>query len=220
MIDPLIQSVLNQNTEAELWVRPGARRQGSAARGCHEEASFRRPLGWRLGPARRRASPQWAKPVFSASFRRTPALALTVSQSQSVRVVRAVTSGTWSGHITGEVPPCPAKTQVTAGYKQATKGQPHARAAVTASYRHRPQGAQQRQSSPLTPDERQNLKQSVRAPVTRTVSPRTAASKWPAGTSSRQPPGPLRNIPTGTAAAPRPTQHIVHRITHELVRPC
>jgi len=201
MSNPLSQSVLNQNTEAKLWGNPEERSQGGTARGHHEEARFRRPMGLHLGPNRGRASRHWAKSAFSASFRRTPAAAHTVSGAQSVRVAHAITPDTGLTHITGEVPPCPAKTQVTAGYKNVTKGQPHARAAVTASYRHRPQGCQQRHSSPLSGDERQNLKQSVRAPVTRTVSPRVQAAKWPAGTSSRQPLGPLRNIPTGTVAA-------------------
>ena len=201
MSNPLSQSVLNQNTEAKLWGNPEERSQGGTARGHHEEARFRRPVGLPLGPNRGRASRRWAKSAFSASFRRTPAAARTVSGAQSVRVAHAITPDTGLTHITGEVPPCPAKTQVTAGYKNVTKGQPHARAAVTASYRHRPQGCQQRHSSPLSGDERQNLKQPVRAPVTRIVSPKGQAAKWPAGTSARQPLGPLRNIPTGTVAA-------------------
>lgn len=200
MINPLIQSVLNQNTEAKLWGNPGERSQGSTQRYCREEARFRRPLGRRLGPDRGRASPQWAKPVFSASFRRTPAAALAVSGAQTVRVVHAVTTGKWFNHFTGEVPRCPASLPVTAGYKSASKGPLHAPAAVTASYRHRLQGCQQRQSSPAQQDERQNLKQSVQSPVTRIVSCGIQATTWPAGTSSRQTPLRLRNIPTGTVA--------------------
>ena len=201
MSNPLSQSVLNQNTEAKLWGNPEERSQGGTARGHHEEARFRRPMGLHLGPNRGRASRHWAKSAFSASFRRTPAAAHTVSGAQSVRVAHAITPDTGLTHITGEVPPCPAKTQVTAGYKKATKSQHDARATVTVFYRHRPWGCQQRQSSPAQRDERQNLKQPVRAPVTRIVSPKGQAAKWPAGTSSRQPLGPLRNIPTGTVAA-------------------
>ena len=201
MNNPLSQSVLNQKTGAKLWGNPGERSQGSPARCCREEARFRRPMGLRLGPDRGRASPQWAKSVCSASYRSTPAAALTVSGMQSVRVAHAITPDTWFSHFTGEVPPCPAKTQVTAGYKKATKSQHDARATVTVFYRHRPWGCQQRQSSPAQRDERQNLKQPVRAPVTRTVSPWIKAAKWPVGTSSRQPHGTLSNIPTGTAAA-------------------
>ena len=201
MNNPLSQSVLNQNTEAKPWANPGERSQDGAVRPRHEEARFRRLMGLRLGQGRGRASRHWAKSAFSASIRRIQAAALTVSGAQAVRVEHAITSGTGLSCITGEVPPCPAKMQVIAGYKFATKGQSHARAAVTASYRHRPQGCQQRQSSPLRGDERQNLKQPVRAPVTRIVSPRTQATKWLAGTSSRQIPGPLRNLLTGTVAA-------------------
>jgi hypothetical protein len=201
MDKPLSQSVMNQKTEAKPRGNLGERSQGGARRSRREEARSRRPLGLRLGPSRGHASPHWAKSVFSASFRRSPAAALTVTGGQFARVVHAITSDARLAPITGEVPPCPAKTRVKAGYKRATKGQPQARATVTVSCRHRPRGCQQRQSSPLTPDERQNLKQPLRAPVTRIVSPGTAATKWPAGTSSRQPPGPLSNTPTGTAAA-------------------
>lgn len=200
MNHPPGQSVVNWNTEAKLRAVPGERSQGRAARPCHEEARFRRAMGLRLGQDRGRASRHWAKSVFSAS-RRTPTAALTVSGAQTVRVVHAITPGTRLSDITGEVPPCPAKTQVTPGYKNEPKGQAHARAAVTGSYRHRSQGGQQRRSSPAPRDERQYLKQPVRAPDTRTVSPRIQATQWPAGTSSRQPLGPLSNLPTGSAAA-------------------
>lgn len=200
MNHPPGQSVVNWNTEAKLRAVPGERSQDRAARSCREEARFRCPMGLRLGQDRGRASRHWAKSVFSAS-RRTPVAALTVSGAQTVRVVHAITSGARLSDITGEVPPCPAKTQVTPGYKHEPKGQVHARAAVTASYRHRSQGCQQRPSSPAPRDERQYLKQPVRAPDTRTVSPRAPATKWPAGTSSRQPLGPLSNIPTGSVAA-------------------
>jgi len=200
MINPLIQSALNQNTEAKLRGNPEERSQGSPAMDCHEEARFRRPMGWRLGPVRRRASAHWAKPVFSASKRRFPATAHAVSGGQSVRVEHAITSGIRLGHTTGEVPPCPAARRVTAGYKKATKGQSHARVAVTASYRRRLWGCQQRHSSPAHRDERQYLKQSVQSPVTRKVSSGTSATKWPGGTSSRQLPSMLRNVLTETAA--------------------
>jgi hypothetical protein len=201
MNSPPGQSVVNQNAAAKLRAVPGERSQGGAARSRREEASFRCPMGLRLGQDRGRASRHWAKSAFSASGR-IPVAALTVSGAQLVRVVHAITPGAGLSYITGEVPPCPAKTQVTPGYKHESKGQAHARAAVTGSYRHRSQGCQQRQSSPRTGDERQYLKQPIRAPVTRTVSPRTQATPWPAGTSSRQIPGSLRNIRTGTAAAP------------------
>src|SRR6266568_1149076 len=94
MSNPLSQSVLNQNTEAKLWGNPEERSQGGAARGHHEEARFRRPMGLHLGPNRGRASRHWAKSAFSASFRRTPAAAHTVSGAQSVRVAHAITPDT------------------------------------------------------------------------------------------------------------------------------
>ena len=202
MHNPLIQSALNQKAEAKLRDSPEERSQGSPAMDCHEEASFRRRMGWRLGPGRRRASPHWAKPVFSVSMRRIPAAALAVSGGRSAGVVHAITSGIWLGHITGEVPPCLVARRVTAGYKYATKGQSYARAAATASYRRRPRGCQQRHSNPAHRDERQNLKQSVQSPVSRIVSSGTSAAKWPGGTSSRQLPLTLRNIPTEAVAAP------------------
>ena|SRR3989442_11149245 len=202
MNKPLSQSVLTQKTEAKLRAVPEERSQGCPAMESHEEARFRRPLGWPLGPVRRRASPHWAKSVFSASFWRIPAAADTVRGVQSVRVAQAITPDIWFDHITGEVPPCPAPhAQATAGYKQASKGQLDARVAGTVSYRPRLQGCQQRQSSPDQRDERQNLKQSIRAPVTRIVSPESSATKWPVGTSSRQLSFTLRNILTGAVAA-------------------
>jgi len=208
---------MNLKMAAKPRGNPGERSQGGAAGSRREEASSHRPLGWRPGPSRGHASVHWAKSVFSASDRRSPAAALTVIGAQFARVQHAITSDTWPAHITGEIPPRPAKTQVRVGYKRCTKGQPYARAAVTVSCRHRPQGHQQSQSSPLTRDERQNHKQPVRAPVTRIVSPRAAATKWPAGTSSRQPPGSLRNIPTGSALR-KTGQAQRFRKTHETVR--
>ena len=200
MINPLIQSALNQNTEAKLRGNPREGSQGGPAMGRREEARFRRPLGWRLGPARRRASAHWAKPVFSASLRRFPAAAHAVSGGQSGGVPHAITAAPCLRPITGEVPPCPAAGRVTAGYKKATKGQSHARGAATAFYRRRLQGCQQRHSSPAHRDERQNLKQSVQSPIARIVSSGSQAAKWPAGTSSRQLPPTLRNIPTEIVA--------------------
>jgi len=200
IINPLIQSALNQKAEAKLRGDPEERSQGSPAMGCREEARFRRRMGWRLGQDRGRASPHWAKPVFSVTMRRIPAATKAVSGGQSVGVSHAITSGIRLGHITGEVPPCPAARQVTAGYKYATKGQSYARAAATASYRRRPWGCQQRQSSSVYRNERQYLKQSVFTPVTRKVSSGTSAPKWPGGSFSRRLPIKLRNILTGAVA--------------------
>src|SRR5437667_10993328 len=98
MSKPLCQSVLNQNTEAKLWGNPEERSQGGTARGHHEEARFRRPMGVHLGPNRGRASRHWAKSAFSASVRRSPAAALTVAGAQSVSEGYAVTLGTGLSH--------------------------------------------------------------------------------------------------------------------------
>ena len=207
MNNPLSQSVLTQKTEAKPWGNSGERRQGGAVRLRREEARFRRPMGLRLGQDRGRASPHWAKSAFSV--RRIPAAVVTVKGVQFVRAVHAITTDTRPPHITGEVPPCPAKMQVIAGYKFATKGQSHARAAVTASYRHRPQGCQQRQSSPLRGDERQNLKQPVRAPVTRTVSPRTPATTWLTGDLYPATPWIAKKHRHGDCRCTRPAKHNV-----------
>jgi hypothetical protein len=203
MINPPIQSVLKQNTEAKLWGNPGEWSQCVSAMGRSEEASFRGQAGWRLGRVRGRASPRWAKSVVSASKRRLPVIVCADSDGQIDQVGYASTSGTWLDHITGEVPRClPPPAGVKNGYKYAMKGQPDASVAGTVSYRPRLQGCQQRQSTSVWRKERQNRKQPVQAPVTRIVSQATPAAKWPAGTSSRQLASTLRNIPTGTAAAP------------------
>ena len=207
MNSPPGQSVVNQNAEAKLRAVPGERSQGGAARPRREEAGFRCPMGLRLGQDRGRASRHWAKSVFSASGRRIPAAALTVSGPQTVRVVHAITWGTRLAYITGEVPPCPAKTQVIAGYKYDAKSQLEARAAVTASDRHRPQGCQQRQSSPAPRDERPYLKQPVRAPVTRIVSPRTPATTWPTGSFLPATSWFAKNHPYGDCCGIRRAKH-------------
>jgi hypothetical protein len=205
MINPLVQSVLNQNTEAKLWAHPGERSQCGPAMGRSEEARFRGLVGWQLGWIGGRASPHWAKSAVSASFRRLPAAARTGSGRQSDLVTLAITQGTWLDHITDEVPRClPPPAGVSNGYKQHVKGLRHASATGTVSYRPRPQGWQQRRSSDLVArlsHERQNRKQTVQAPVTRIVSQALKATKWPAGTSFRKPASTLRNIPTGTVAA-------------------
>ena len=205
MINPLIQSVLNQNTEAEPWVNSRERCQCVSVMRRSEEASFRGLVGLRLGRVGGRASAHWAKSVFFASFERIPAVAYTVSGWRSDLVHRAITQGTWLDHITDEVPRClPPPAGVTNGYKQHVKGRRYASVAGTVSYRPRLQGWQQRRSSGVLfggRHERQNRKQTVRAPVTRTVSRAIEATKWPAGTSFRQTALMLRNILTGTAAA-------------------
>lgn len=205
MINPLVQSALNQKTGAKPWSNPRERSQGGAAMLRLEEASSRCPVGSPLGHSSGRASPHRAKSVFSASFWRIPVAALAVSGAQTGVVLRAITQDAWLGHLTGEVPRCPPPPAgVTASYKRDAKSWPHASVAGTASYRPRPWGCQQSQSSlgaqPCS-DQRLNRKQFVQAPETGTVSQAIEAPKWPAGTSSRQPACPLRNIPTGSAAA-------------------
>src|SRR5690348_8261176 len=79
MINPPVQSALNQIMEAELWADPEGRSQCGPAMDRSEGASFRGPAGWRLGRIRGRASPQWAKSVVSPSKRRLHTAARTVS---------------------------------------------------------------------------------------------------------------------------------------------
>ena len=205
MINPLIQSVLNQNTEAKPWGDSRERSQCDSVMGRSEEASFRGLVGLRLGRVGGRASPHWAKSVVSASFKGPPAAARTGSGGWSDPVILAITQDTWLDHITDEVPRClPPPAGVSNGYKQHVKGPRDASVAGTVSYRPRLQGWQQRRSSGVLfggRHERQNRKQTVRAPVTRTVSRAIEATKWPAGTSFRQLALRLRNILTGTAAA-------------------
>ncbi len=206
MINPPVQSALNQNMEAEPWDSPGGCSQCGLVMGCSEGASFHGPVGLRLGQTEGRASPQWAKSVGSASLRSLPVAARADSGERSESLVsHAITPDTWLDHITDEVPRClPPPVEVSNGYKQHAKGRRYASAAGTVSYRPRPQGWQQSRSTGLGQKgspERQNRTQSVKAPVTRTVSPAVQATKWPAGTSFRQPACTLRNILTGTAAA-------------------
>jgi hypothetical protein len=174
--------------------------------GRSEEAGFRCLAGLRLGLARGRASTQRAKSVVSASFSRLPSSARTASGGRFGRVAHAITPDTWPDHTTDEVPRClPPQAAVSDGYKQHVKGPSDASGAGTESYRPRLQGWQQsRSSSPgaVGGNEGQNPKQSVQAPETRTVSGAIPATKWPAGTSFRKPALTLRNIPTGSAAAP------------------
>ena len=205
MINPLIQSALNQKTETKLGSNPQERSQGGAAMHHLEEASFRCPMGSRLGCSSGRTSPHRVKSVFSASFWRFPVAAHAVSGGQPGVVQRVITQDTWFDHLTGEVPRCPPPPAgVIASYKRDAKSGRHASVAGTASYRPRLWGCQQSQSSrgaqPRS-DERLNRKQFVPAPETRIVSQAIKAPKWPVGTSSRQPACPLRNIPTGSAAA-------------------
>jgi hypothetical protein len=201
MVDPPIQSVLSGNKGAKLRGNSRGCRQCGPAMGRSEEASSLGRAGLRLGRVGGRASVHWAKSVCSASLWSIPAAAHTASGVRSDLVVRAITQGIRLDHITDEVPRClPPPAGVSKGYKQHAKGPSDASLAGTASYRPRLQGWQQRRSSLALRDERQNRRQPVRTPVTRIVSWAIAATKWPAGTSSRKPAVTLRNILTGTVA--------------------
>ena len=204
MINPLVESVLNQKTEAKLWGNPGECSQCGPVMDRSEEASFRCLEGLRLGQTGGRASPQWAKSAVSASWRRLPDAARTDSGGRSALVSHAITQGTWLDHITDEVPRClPPPAGVSKGYKQHVKGLRYASVTGTASYRPRLEGWQQSRSScshRKGSNERQNRKQSVYAPVTRIVSQAIEATKWPTGTSFRKLAVMLRNIPTGADA--------------------
>lgn len=208
---------MNQKMEAKLQGNLGERSQGEAVRRSSRRGPLLSSVGVALRPKQRTCLPALGEVCLLRLVQEKSCRRSHGHRRAVCRVEHAITSDTRLDHITGEVPPCPAKTQVKEGYKRATKSQPYARATVTVSCRHRPQGYQQRQSSPLNQDERQNHKQPVRAPVTRIVSPWIAVTPWPAGTSSRQPHGALRNIPTGTAAAQdRPST--TFQETHETVR--
>jgi hypothetical protein len=198
----LIQSALGQKEEAKpAGLSRRERSQGRSAMGGHEVASLpgevESPYGW----TDKRATTLLAKFDLAASFATGRATAHAVSGGPTAPVLQAITTRTGNPRFTDEVPTCLAARRVTAGYKMASKGQSYARAAATASYRRRPRGCQQRQSNPAHRDERQYLKQPVQAPVTRKVSSGASATKWPGGTSSRQPPLRLRNVLTGAVAA-------------------
>lgn len=198
----LIQSALSQKEEAKpLGSSRRERSQGRAAMCGHEVASLPGEVESPSGRTDKRATTLLAKFGLSASLATGRAAAHAVSGVLTAPVLQAITSRTGNPRSTDEVPTCLAARRATAGYKMASKGQPYARAAATASYRRRPRGCQQRHSNPAHRDERQYLKQPVQAPVTRKVSPGASATKWPGGTSSRQPPSTLRNVLTGTVAA-------------------
>jgi hypothetical protein len=197
LADHLIASADNQSVETKPWDNPGERSQAGPAMDLREEACLYGRTGWRLGWNGRRAPVARAKSVLPAPIKEVPAVANAVTDSQSIRVLHAVMPGIQHVHITGEVPRrLFPPGRVTASYKQAVKGSPEATAAGTRSHRPCPWGCQQRQSSPATRDERQNRSRSVNPSVVfGKVSPTVAATKWPAGTSSWQLVGSLRNVP-------------------------
>ncbi len=196
--DHLIASADNQSVETEPWGdNPGGCSQGGLERVRREEAGLHGLAGWRLGwtederpsLARGPSSRPHGEDFWLLQQSRLP----TVSPKGPVQ--HAVMPGTQCVHTTGEVlrrlfPP----GTVTASYKQAVKGSPEALAAGTRSHRPCPWGCQQNQSSPATRDERRYRSRSVKPLVVGKVSPAAAATKWPAGTSSRQPVASLRNV--------------------------
>jgi hypothetical protein len=195
--DHLIAPAGNQSVEIKPWAGPGESSQGGPQRGPREEADLHGLAGWRLGwtederpsLARSPSSRPHGEDFWLSQQWRLPTV------SPKGPVLHAVMPGTQCVHTTGEVlrrlfPP----GRVTVSYQQAVKGSPDASAAGTKSHRPCPQGCQQSQSSPATRDERQNRSWSVKSPIVGKVSPAVAATKWPAGTSSRQSVGLLRNV--------------------------
>ena len=197
----LIASADNQSVETKPRTRlnlgPGERCQGRPAMRVREEARLHGRIGERLGWHRGRAPVASAKSVPPAPIREVPAVASAVTDSASMLVEPAVMSGIKLDHITDEVPRrLFPHGEVTASYKQAVKGSPDASVAGTPSQRPCLWGCQQSQSSPATRDERQNRSRFILSGVVfGKVSTTTAATKWPARTSSWQPVAPLRNVP-------------------------
>jgi hypothetical protein len=201
----LIQSALGQKAEAKpLGCSQRERSQDRAAMGGREVACLPGEMGLPLGQSQERASPFLAKFGRSASFATGRAAAYAVSGALLTLVIPAATSRVWFVHSTDEVPRRLVRSgQVSLGYKSHTKGPGHASETGTAFPRPRPKGCQQRQSRGLRQrlaasacSERQNLRVPLGPPgFMEPVSPAIAATKWPDGTSSRQPAGPLSNSP-------------------------
>ena len=177
-----------QNREAKLGSNPGERSQGGPEKDRLEVACLWDGTGLLLGCGGGRASVEYAKPIGLAPISDRYTLTQAVSRRCPAVVVHAITFQQWLLLATGELPPRRKLTpSVTTRYKLYAKGGSDARATLTPSQRRRPWGTQQRQSSPVSLDERQNLRE-VFAPLgfMGTVSTASAASKWPAGTSFRQ----------------------------------
>jgi hypothetical protein len=164
------------------------------------------PLSWEYG----RASALLAKSVFSASAKSRDAIHA-VTGVLKIPVRPAIMPVTRNVHSTDEVLRCPTPSGwVNAGYKPYAKGRRHASVRGTDSPRPPIQGCQQRQSRGAAAElarwacsERQNLRvpwvpDRFMGPVSLTI----AATKWPDGTSSRQPVGLLSNSPQQPVPAP------------------
>jgi len=207
----LIQSALSQKAEAKPvdWVHR-ERSQGRAERRGREVACLASWMGSRLGWKDGRDAPFLLKSVLSVSFWTGRAPAHAVSAGLIPPVLHAITSDHWNPPPTDEVPRCPGPPgQVACAYKSNTKGRGYAPVTGTASLRPRLQGCWQRQSRGARRPgggacfERQNLRGLPgRFRFMDPVSPAVAATKWPGGTSSRQPVGSLSNRSQQPEAAP------------------
>ena len=194
----LIQSALGQKVEAKP-VSPCHRErcQGRAVMSGREVAGLAGVMGLPMGLNSGRVSPFQTKSGFPASISGSRGATDAVRGALRFQVLPAITSSRRSVHLTDELLRCPgARGQVSASYKPNAKGARDAPVAGTGSPRPRLRGTQQRQSSPVLRDERQNLRMPSRAEgCMGSVSPGSAATQWPGGTSSCQHPGILRNSP-------------------------
>ena len=194
----LIQSALGQKAE----VKPGRsspreRCQRRSAMACGEEADLPGLMGSRLSRDGGRASPHRAKSVSFSPRKRVLGVAHAGGSVQTGAMRHAITWDTQFVHATDEVPRRRvALRPVTASYKMNSKGKPHAPVPGTRSHWPRFQGCQQIQSSSApSRNERCNRYQLFcQSFDTGKVSLAAAATKWPDGTSSRQPAVPLRNV--------------------------
>jgi hypothetical protein len=201
----LIQSALDQKAEAKLMGLPHRERsQGSPEMGSREVACLPGGMELPLGRNCKRATLTLAKFASAALYEPGRVAAHAVSGRLTVPVIQAITNRIWNVRFTDEVPRRPVpQGQVSLSYKSHTKGRGDASEAGRASPRPRLKGCQQRQSRGLrwrlavsACSERQNLRVPC-GPLgfTGPVSPATAATKWPDGTSSRQLAGLLSNSP-------------------------
>jgi hypothetical protein len=196
----LIQSALNQNTGTELQGDLGGCSQGSPAMGCDEEARLRGLVGRHLGLIAGRAPVLRAKSDPGCPKAGSSRVTYAVSDPRLDRVQRVFMTSAWQAYLTGELPRrSGAPPQTTSSYKLDAKGSGYAAVTQRTSYASRLRGTQQSQSSPAHGrDQRLNLRQfEGDGQLLGTVSPLTAATKWPAGTSFRPLSESLRNIPRG-----------------------
>jgi hypothetical protein len=201
----LIQSALNQNTGTELQGDLGACSQGSPAMGCDEEARLRGLVGKHLGLIAGRAPVLRAKSDPGCPIAGSSRVTYAVSDPRLDQVQRVFMTSAWQAYLTGELPRrSEASPRKTSSYKLDAKGSGQAAVTQRTSYAFGLQGTQQSQSSPaLRRDQRLNLRQfEGNEQLLGTVSPLTAATKWPAGTSFRPMSEWLRNIPRGRRLLP------------------